>query len=763
MTLQTLLRAARRAAGPPADGPADGELLDRFVARQDEAAFALLLHRHGPWLLGLCRRLLPDAHAAEDAFQATFLVLVRRAGAVRRRASVGSWLHGVALRVAARSRSRQAREQQMADGFAPRPVPDPADEAAAREAARLLHAEIARLPRRYREPILLCDLAGLSREAAARRLGCGPGAVKGRLERGRAALRDRLTRRGLVLAAGVTLAGSDIAPAAVPAALRETLLGAARAVALGAGVEVITPAVVRLMEGVTTVTGMHTWKALAAVVVFGVSAVAVGFGAAPAPKPARPLRPVTAALPAVLPFAPAAPVPPPDNRAAKAALGEAARALEDATDQPMERARLWFEVARLHAKLDDRPAAEAALGKARQVIDTMGDPKYWEWRGLGQGYANLGDVKQVLALTAAVPDTIPNYRGTGDGFRQTMLQEAAVAAAEAGHMAAGLQIADAITKPETKQWVQAAVRRKAVLNRAKAGDVAGAVKLVGDLPTALMKAQALVGTVYLNQTFADMLDGDSGVALFQIDASDRDGARRSVREALDLAAHESESRRAQLTAAAVRALAKLGDTDAAQKELPNISNPALRLKAEVYIAMAQVRAGQEKAALELVARLKSDDERVYALHQIGYAQAVAGNKVGAKGNFRRAVELDQHAKAHGHNIASAQAAAGDIAGAIQTIESQKSDVTWSNIIASQAKAGDFTGALENARRHAESRWWRAECLLFIGLEQTRHGQEGAARVWIAREDDTLSKAYALVGLAEGLYRENGRAKRPADE
>src|SRR5437870_6896846 len=104
--LHSLLRTARRAAGPPADAGTDGHLLDRFIAAADAAAFAELVRRHGPWLLGLCRRLSADPHDAEDAFQATFLVLARRAGAVRRRESAASWLHGVARRVAARGRMR---------------------------------------------------------------------------------------------------------------------------------------------------------------------------------------------------------------------------------------------------------------------------------------------------------------------------------------------------------------------------------------------------------------------------------------------------------------------------------------------------------------------------------------------------------------------------------------------------------------------------------------------------------------------------------
>ncbi len=158
----------------------DGDLLDRLVSREDEtrsAAFEVLVDRHGPMVLDVCRNVLRDDHEAEDAFQATFLILARQARSIRQRGSVGSWLFGVATRVASRARvdaaRRRARERAFAQDAAARA---PSNSDAAAKAA--LHEEIAQLPERYREPIVLCYLEGMSYQAAAERLGCLIGRIR---------------------------------------------------------------------------------------------------------------------------------------------------------------------------------------------------------------------------------------------------------------------------------------------------------------------------------------------------------------------------------------------------------------------------------------------------------------------------------------------------------------------------------------------------------------------------------------------------------
>jgi RNA polymerase sigma factor (sigma-70 family) len=187
-------------------GLSDRQLLERFVARRgaiSESAFTVLVQRHGPMVLGVCRRFLADPHDADDAFQATFLVLVRKAGSVRVEGSIGGWLFGVATRVAARARAsarrRRGRERSGGDldrietesNLAP---PWSIDRA---EIRAILAEELGKLPARFQAAVLLCDLQGWSHEEAARRLGWPVGTLKSRLSRARVRLRGRLTRRGL--------------------------------------------------------------------------------------------------------------------------------------------------------------------------------------------------------------------------------------------------------------------------------------------------------------------------------------------------------------------------------------------------------------------------------------------------------------------------------------------------------------------------------------------------------------------------------------
>src|SRR5947209_8273470 len=150
-------------------GMSEAQLLDRFVARRDEAAFEALLTRHGPMVLGVCRHVLRDPHAVEDAFQATFLVMVRKAGAIRRGEALGPWLYKVAHRVAVRANvdagRRRAQAIPLTDAETGRE-----DGPMNHEIRALLHDEVGRLPAKYRDPVVLCYLEGLSHDAAAREL-----------------------------------------------------------------------------------------------------------------------------------------------------------------------------------------------------------------------------------------------------------------------------------------------------------------------------------------------------------------------------------------------------------------------------------------------------------------------------------------------------------------------------------------------------------------------------------------------------------------
>ncbi len=197
----------------------DAHLLERYMTGGNdaaEAAFATLVQRHGRMVWRVCLRVLGETHQAEDAFQATFLVLAQQARSVRRRESLASWLHGVAYRVASCSRSAGSRRKRHEERYAQCRVGTfPGERAETAELARIVHEELSRLPERLRAPIVLCDLEEVSHEQAALRLGWPVGTVKSRLSRGRDKLRSRMVRRGL--APSLALAGVAAVEEASPA------------------------------------------------------------------------------------------------------------------------------------------------------------------------------------------------------------------------------------------------------------------------------------------------------------------------------------------------------------------------------------------------------------------------------------------------------------------------------------------------------------------------------------------------------------------
>src|SRR4051794_32710136 len=198
----------RRLRGALRDGAGwtDGQLLADYLSRRDEAAVAALVRRHGPMVWGVCRRILCNHHDTEDAFQTTFLVLLRRAASIASRELLANWLYGVAHQTALKARAttakRRSRERQLAT------LPEPAvlEPDRGRDLQPLLDQALCRLPDKYRSVIVLCDLEGKSRKEAARQLGCPEGTVAGRLARARAMLAKRLAGHGAVLADGALAA-----------------------------------------------------------------------------------------------------------------------------------------------------------------------------------------------------------------------------------------------------------------------------------------------------------------------------------------------------------------------------------------------------------------------------------------------------------------------------------------------------------------------------------------------------------------------------
>jgi RND family efflux transporter MFP subunit len=249
-----LLGFLRQRNGPGA-GEADGQLLDRFVQKRDESAFELLLWRHGAMVLNVCRRLVRNDEDAEDAFQATFLALVKKARSIRRGEALAGWLYRVAYRAALEARTRSARVARHEKPAQPHTECAGYIEPGWNDLSPVLDEEIGRLPERFRLPLILCYLEGKTNEEAARQLGCPTGTVFSRLSKGRALLRTRLVRRGLALSAAglATLLTQNAAAAGpVPALLAATLkagmsAAAGRAAAVSSHVASLTEGVLKAM------------------------------------------------------------------------------------------------------------------------------------------------------------------------------------------------------------------------------------------------------------------------------------------------------------------------------------------------------------------------------------------------------------------------------------------------------------------------------------------------------------------------------------
>ena len=261
----TLRRFRSIFEGAAVAGLTDGQLLERFATARglaSDVAFEALLIRHGPMVLGVCRRALADPNDAEDAFQATFLVLVRKARSVRVDDSLGRWLYGVSRKVASRARDQASRRRttslaEAAEVASPRVDPE------VRDLAEVLDDELSRLPEPYRSAVTLCDLAGLTLEEAARDLRCPVGTIKSRLSRGRERLRTRLIRRGVAPAALLIARSSNASAAMVEATVRAASMFLSTG-KMSAGMVPATALI--LTEGMIQTMTWTKWKVVGAIV-----------------------------------------------------------------------------------------------------------------------------------------------------------------------------------------------------------------------------------------------------------------------------------------------------------------------------------------------------------------------------------------------------------------------------------------------------------------------------------------------------------------
>ena len=329
----------------------DSQLVERFLAgrEESEAAFRVLIQRHGPMVLGICRRILGDEHAAEDAFQATFLTLVKKARGLRDRGLLTAWLYGVATRVSHKERARGARRRVVERHVAERApqiaaCPEPGD------LQSLIDEEIRRLPERYRLPLVLCHVEGLRHEEVARRIGCPVGTVESRLSRARERLRMRLARRGLAPSASAMAA--MLRPPGMGAVRSSLVESTVRAATSRLGVEATlgaTAASLVVRVGRAAATGRRLAGTTAAVTVMALGITAVGLGFVGVEKPPPPPTPPPPVAAAPLPL----PTPPEPQRTPQAV----ARPLSGIT---------------IDGRLDDWPAGLPTY-RIRSVLTSMPD------------------------------------------------------------------------------------------------------------------------------------------------------------------------------------------------------------------------------------------------------------------------------------------------------------------------------------------------------------------------------------------------------
>jgi RNA polymerase sigma factor (sigma-70 family) len=544
--------------------PGDGDLLTAFVLRRDPDAFAELVRRHGPMVLGVCRRVLGDAHDAEDAFQATFLVLSHRAARVAPREMVGNWLYGVAYRtalearrMAARRRATEARLKTLS-----RPAADTRPDA---DLLAVLDQELSRLPDRLRMPIVLCDLEGRTRRDVARQLGIPDGTLSNRLAAGRRLLAKRLTTRGVTLpATGLVVFLNQTGATAVPPTLLDSTVRTALGPAGSGTVHALTHEVVKAMY-------LTKLKTLTAVLMIAGAFAGAGAWGGRAAEPAAGQKNPT-------PVAPKAPPAAADLKGVLARSAEEMKSVHATGDEALARkADRLVRIAHSQARYGDKPGAAATF---RDALAVSGEIQAEDKRA--EALKNVGFYQANAGLT--------------DDARKTV---------EKIIVKSGLQTQD--YRGEVQSEIASAL--------AKAGDVAEALKVAEAIPERLLRFKGKKGdkdverrdTMQRDWAFQHIIEA-------QLKAGDAAGAARTA------ARVKGEERRVSLTQEVILGLAKAGDTAAAGKLLDELK--AEMEKSETYkvparrnylVAMMQAAIGDVAGALAWIEKLQSAEERADAL------------------------------------------------------------------------------------------------------------------------------------------------------
>jgi RNA polymerase sigma factor (sigma-70 family) len=755
----------------------DRRLLDLFASGGEgeaEAAFRCLVERHGPMVLRLCRDVLGDPHDAEDAYQAVFLVLARRAGEVRRLESAGGWLFGVARRVAGSARRGAARRRKHEARWAEMEAIRRLEAGTTPDAREELYEEIARLPEKYRDAVVLCHLEGRPHEQAARQLGCPVRTLQSRLLRARARLRERLSRRGTT---GAAIFPTGLSPRTIATQGLESSPGSTTRAALRfAAGEATAGPVVSLAEGVLRAMIQTKLKAAGLIgSALAAAALAGGIGAAlarqegragaeqgPARRAARPASGVgdppeaktRTAAPAIVPL----PRREELHRLLRAAADDAA-ALARAKPSPSS----WTltTIASAQAKAGDLEGGRAtfanAAGEAGGKFGGTASP-WGLWR-VGHFQAESGfdeDARATLrgafeVLPGAAEDvrkdfqTVETYavvaqeqaeRGFRDDARRTVgrllgfVQDSKVGDAAAPKVAAALA---AVGDFEAAfDWSERPGARGAAL-----GEIAAAAAKCLDRPAAVRFVREAAARIEKGATAEQAYFALGDLAEAQAAIGDVEEARRSARaigEGPSGVSYDMTDGQPYALLRVADVQRRAGDVVGARQTLGDgfrrvFDSPKMRIRDDRYeqIALGQLAAGDLEAAFRTVEAMKVDRSETLAL--VALAQSAAGRP------------------AAGATFALALKEAGVPDGPARTTQAASAKARLAKI---RATAGDVAGALE-ALRSIEETPYRCSALSGVASARARAGDPaGAMKLALAEARTPEERRAALEGIAGGV-------------
>jgi RNA polymerase sigma factor (sigma-70 family) len=761
----------------------DSELLKRFLANRDENAFEALVRRHGPMVLGLCRRILRDPQEAEDAFQAAFLIFVRRAASIVKPELLGNWLYGVASRTAHAARAATAKRRVKEANAVPRE--QPAEESAWTELQPFLDHELSRLPAKYRIPVILCHLEEKSRQEAAQALGVPEGTLSSRLARARAILAQRLTRHCPAVMGGALLAGlgTQALAAALPTSLIQITVKAGISVLAGRTLTAsgVSAQVASLTDGVLRTMFLSKLKIGAVLLCVG-SLLAIGMGTVASHGLGSDEKPSAAT--------------PTSKNDSRPLLNEALETAKAITNSEAK-LRVLLRIASVQYKTGDkvgsRKTRHAALELAKSFAD--GRPRADALLSVAWAQIEVKDRESIAETLRQTEQAVPavedaNEKATAllrlvmaqatagdyEGGLRTVRNGADVQPTLLSFFASNLKIEDKAAARKTLTQALAFVKfdeKRAIGERIGAlSAVAGALVRAGDLEHAL-KVVAELGK--------EQDQGLEAIAAAQAGEGNTAGALRTSKSIQQVAT------KADALEAVARAQANAGDLAAARTTLDEVRELADKLEqAEVgrprrrfpipnsqvsrlraRIALTQLLLGDRRGALMTVAAIPTDLEKADALLDLGINQMTAGKRNEAR-EILLAASLaaqkvvpssgrgrwpPQTAKAATLRlIAREQAKAGDIKEAVKTANciptDQEMDIALAGIAAAQAEAGDRNGAMQTTAEIRDGEW-KAAALEGVTRGLVRSGNEKEALALAAQQTIPVLKVHVLLGVVLG--------------